>query len=109
MDAGGAFITLGSAQNLTPSSSWKEPNIMSPKDERISFARSALEKAVSMLQSNGQFNDSTYETPGRLYAQMAEFDRLTNQTIYKDILKRYFVEAADCPMDLSNESNDKRL
>lgn len=64
-----------------------------------------------MLQSNGQFNgafillyfqhrlpfyvsaDSTYETPGRLYAQMAEFDRLTNQTIYKDILKRYFAEA----------------
>ncbi len=37
--------------------------------------------------------DSTYETPGRLYAQMAEFDRLTNQIIYKDILKRYFVEA----------------
>ncbi|PBK60893.1 hypothetical protein ARMSODRAFT_897477 [Armillaria solidipes] len=87
------FITLSSAQNLMPSSSWKDPNITSSKDERISIASAALEKAVSMLQSNGQFNDSTYETPGRLYAQMAEFDRLTNQTKYKDILKRYFAEA----------------
>ncbi|PBK93437.1 hypothetical protein ARMGADRAFT_1062908, partial [Armillaria gallica] len=102
------FITLGSAQNLTPSSSWKEPNITSPKDDRISFARSALEKAVSMLQSNGQFNDSTYETPGRLYAQMAEFDRLTNQTIYKDILKRYFLEAESLNpgfLDMTSLSN----
>lgn len=25
-----------------------------------------------------------------LYAQMAEFDRITNQTKYKDVLKKYF-------------------
>ncbi|SJL17348.1 uncharacterized protein ARMOST_20898 [Armillaria ostoyae] len=33
---------------------------------------------------------SSYDIPGTLYAQMAEFDRLTNQTKYKDMLKQYF-------------------
>ncbi|KAK0433848.1 hypothetical protein EV421DRAFT_1993812 [Armillaria borealis] len=90
------FIKPGAAQDLTPSISWKastiseNPNITSSKDDRIGVASAALEKAVSMLQSNGQFNDSTYDTPGRLYAQMAEFDRLTNQTKYKQTLKQYF-------------------
>ncbi|KAK0433864.1 hypothetical protein EV421DRAFT_2039941 [Armillaria borealis] len=46
-----------------------------------------------MLQSNGQFNDSVYDTPGRLYAQMVEFDRLTNQTKYKQTLKQCFALA----------------
>ncbi|PBK61396.1 hypothetical protein ARMSODRAFT_896870, partial [Armillaria solidipes] len=68
-------------------------NITSSKEDRISIASAALEKAISMLQSNGQFSvssDSPYGTPGGLYAQMAEFDRLTNQTKYKEQLKGCF-------------------
>ncbi|PBK61062.1 hypothetical protein ARMSODRAFT_1025971 [Armillaria solidipes] len=87
------FIASGIAQDLTPSILWKNPNITSSKDERIDIASAALEKAVSMLQPNGQFNDSAYDTPGRLYGQMAEFDRLTNQTKYKQTLQQCFALA----------------
>ncbi|PBK86165.1 hypothetical protein ARMGADRAFT_941031 [Armillaria gallica] len=76
----------------------KNTDITSSKVDRINIASAALEKAISMLQGNGQFNgkffsDAEYEIPGRLYAQMAEFDRLTNQTKYKDALKQYFASA----------------
>ncbi|KAK0433872.1 hypothetical protein EV421DRAFT_1909779 [Armillaria borealis] len=93
------FIKSGGAQDLTPSTLWKasttslNPNITLSKDERIAIASAALDKAVSMLQSNGQFNDSAYDTPGRLYGQMAEFDRLTNQTKYKQTLHQCFALA----------------
>ncbi|KAK0435924.1 uncharacterized protein EV420DRAFT_1281477 [Desarmillaria tabescens] len=87
------YITLVSAQDLTPFTSWKNPNIASSKDDRISIASAALEKAVSMLQPNGKFGDSTHATSSRLYAQMAEFDRLTNQTKYKETLKQGFALA----------------
>ncbi|KAK0216401.1 hypothetical protein IW262DRAFT_1464960 [Armillaria fumosa] len=69
------------------------PNITSSKLDRIAIASAAIDKAVSMLQPNGQFNDSTFDIPGRLYAQMAEFDRLTSQTTYKQTLKQCFVLA----------------
>ncbi|SJL17361.1 uncharacterized protein ARMOST_20911 [Armillaria ostoyae] len=88
-----SFIALGAAQDLTPSISWKNPNITSSKDDRISIASAALDKAVSTLQPNGQFNDSLYGTPGRLYGQMVAFDRLTKQTKYKQTLKQGFALA----------------
>ncbi|KAK0468894.1 hypothetical protein IW261DRAFT_1676897 [Armillaria novae-zelandiae] len=89
------FIRSCSAQDFTPSILWKNqnPNITLSTDERIAITRAALEKAVSMLQPNGQFNDSAYDTPGRLYGQMAEFDRLTNQTKYKQTLRQCFALA----------------
>ncbi|KAK0216387.1 hypothetical protein IW262DRAFT_214172 [Armillaria fumosa] len=99
------FIPSGAAQDLTPSNSWKNPNITLSKDDRIGIAGAALDKAVRMLQSNGQFNDSTYDIPGRLYAQMAEFDRLTNQTKYKETLKQYFVLAESVSPDFLNKIN----
>ncbi|KAK0468939.1 hypothetical protein IW261DRAFT_1344744 [Armillaria novae-zelandiae] len=96
-------FTVGcSAQDFTPSTLWKNPNITLSKDERIAIASAALEKAVSMLQSNGQFNDSAYDTPGRLYGQMAEFDRLTNQTTYKETLRQCFALAESNNTGFSN-------
>ncbi|KAK0237335.1 hypothetical protein EDD85DRAFT_770967, partial [Armillaria nabsnona] len=66
------------------------PNITLSKDDRISIASVALDTAIKNLnQSNGQFN-GIYEAAGRFYAEMAEFDGLTNQTKYKDTLKQYF-------------------
>ncbi|KAK0443429.1 uncharacterized protein EV420DRAFT_1649215 [Desarmillaria tabescens] len=108
-----SFADTGAAQDLKPSTSWRKPNITTSKDECISIASAALEKAISNLTPDGMFggtflsftvlfnifrtfvshSDSTYGTPGRLYAQMVEFDRLTNQTKYKDMLKHYFVLA----------------
>ncbi|KAK0189333.1 hypothetical protein F5146DRAFT_1138719 [Armillaria mellea] len=92
------FIGACNAQDFTPSTLWKNPNITSSKDSRIAIASAALEKAIDMLQPNKQFNvqvspDSAYDTPGRLYGQMAEFDRLTNQTKYKQTLRQWFALA----------------
>ncbi|KAK0492357.1 hypothetical protein EDD18DRAFT_1358027 [Armillaria luteobubalina] len=85
------FRTLDAvvAQDFTPSSSWRSPNVTRSQDDRISIAGAALDKAIDFLLSNGSFN-SAYGTPGMLYAQMAKFDRVTNQTKYKDLLKSYF-------------------
>ncbi|PBK86081.1 hypothetical protein ARMGADRAFT_542235 [Armillaria gallica] len=78
------------AQDLTPSPTWRSPNIILSKDDRTSIAIIALGKAISMLnQTNGQFRDGIYRNGGILYAQMAEFDRLTSQTMYKETLKNY--------------------
>ncbi|PBK74639.1 hypothetical protein ARMSODRAFT_950649 [Armillaria solidipes] len=88
-------LLLVTAQDFTPSSSWRSPNVTTSQDERISIADAALDKTVGFFR-NGSFNDSAYGTPGMIYAQMAEFDRITNQTKYKDVLKTYFplMEAA---------------
>ncbi|KAK0482988.1 hypothetical protein EDD18DRAFT_1112370 [Armillaria luteobubalina] len=90
------FIMSCGAQDFTPSILWKNPNITLSKEQRIGITSAALEKAIGMLQPNGQFNDSAYDTPGRLYTcygQMAEFDRLMNQTEYKDTLRHCFALA----------------
>ncbi|KAK0188239.1 hypothetical protein F5146DRAFT_1062608 [Armillaria mellea] len=83
-------LLLVAAQDFTPSSSWRSPNVTTSQDDRISIAGAALDKTIGFLQSDGSFNGSAYGTPGMLYAQMAEFDRVTNQTKYKDMLKKYF-------------------
>lgn len=83
-------LLLVAAQDFTPSSSWRSPNVTTSQDDRISIAGAALDKTAGFLRSDGSFNDSAYGTPGMLYAQMAEFDRITNQTKYKDVLKKYF-------------------
>ncbi|PBK86143.1 hypothetical protein ARMGADRAFT_941017, partial [Armillaria gallica] len=69
------------------------PNITSSKNECIGIARAALDKVVTMLQSNGQLNGALYSFSLLLYWQMAEFDRLTNQTKYKQTLKQIFALA----------------
>ncbi|KAK0216393.1 hypothetical protein IW262DRAFT_1510957 [Armillaria fumosa] len=97
-----SFIALCTAQDLAPSISWKNPNITSSKDDRIRIASAALDKVISMLQPNGQFNDSLYGTPGRLYGQMAQFDRLTNQTKYRQTLKQGFALAESVNSDFSS-------
>ncbi|KAK0464711.1 uncharacterized protein EV420DRAFT_1517779 [Desarmillaria tabescens] len=83
-------LLLAAAQDFTPSSSWRSSNVTTSESDRISIASAALDKTVGLLQSDGSFNDSAYGTPGTFYAEMAEFDRVTNQTKYKDVLKKYF-------------------
>ncbi|KAK0244422.1 hypothetical protein EDD85DRAFT_808019 [Armillaria nabsnona] len=83
-------LLLVAAQDFIPSSSWRSPNVTTSQDDRISIAGAALDKTAGFFLSDGSFNDSAYGTPGMLYAQMAEFDRITNQTKYKDVLKKYF-------------------
>ncbi|KAK0471216.1 hypothetical protein IW261DRAFT_1597432 [Armillaria novae-zelandiae] len=71
-------------------------NVTQSWDERISNASASLQQAITMVnQTHGQFNVSngTYADAGALYAQMVEYDRLTNQTKYKVILRDYFTVA----------------
>ncbi len=48
-------------------------------------------------------SDSAYDTPARLYAQMAEFDKLTNQTKYKQTLKQCFALAESTSPEFLNK------
>ncbi|KAK0482982.1 hypothetical protein EDD18DRAFT_1432721 [Armillaria luteobubalina] len=97
-----SIIRSYGAQDFTPPILWKNSNITLSKDERIAITSAALEQAVSMLQPNGQFNDSAYDTPGRLYGQMAEFDRLMNQTKYKQTLRQCFALAESISPEFSS-------
>ncbi|KAJ7238622.1 hypothetical protein C8J57DRAFT_1478583 [Mycena rebaudengoi] len=65
---------------LLASSAWRKPAILSSSADRIKLASDALEESINHLTSAGQF-------AGRLYEQMAEFDLMTNQTRYRDILE----------------------
>ncbi|KAJ7167974.1 hypothetical protein C8R46DRAFT_259020 [Mycena filopes] len=65
---------------------------MSPAD-RINVAEAALEKAISMLGPDAQFDGQTLGYTAQLYSQMAQFDIATNQTKYADTLRQYFLKA----------------
>ncbi|KAK0471199.1 hypothetical protein IW261DRAFT_1612199 [Armillaria novae-zelandiae] len=70
---------------------WRGTNVTQSRICRINVATSALQEAMDMLnQTDGQFHNGTYADAGVLYAQMVEFDRLTNHTKYKHKLKHYF-------------------
>ncbi|PBK61073.1 hypothetical protein ARMSODRAFT_1065498 [Armillaria solidipes] len=68
-----------------------------PQDDRIGIASAALQKAMNMLnKTTGHFSDDAtgnFGAAATLFAQMAELDRLTNQTLHKDNLKGYFRHA----------------
>ncbi|ESK89893.1 glycoside hydrolase family 76 protein [Moniliophthora roreri MCA 2997] len=81
------------AQSWTAQPTWRKPNITTPQNDRIQLARQALESGYEMLTNNGQFEGMPYRTPPIFYANMAEFDFLTNQTIYKEKLRKLFREA----------------
>ncbi|KAF7365901.1 Glycoside hydrolase family 76 protein [Mycena venus] len=80
------------------SSSWRKPNITTSRDDRVSVAEAAIEKALVFIDAtNGQFSDpgDSYGLGGTLYSQLAEFDLATNQTKYADVLQRYFLAAGE--------------
>jgi len=88
----------------------QKPNITTSRNDTISIADLAIEKALTLLNpSTAQFDgkqlcllpfsnplhwgytlDEPYDIAGHLYSQMAEFDIITNQTKYKTLLKTYF-------------------
>ncbi|PBK86117.1 hypothetical protein ARMGADRAFT_1128186 [Armillaria gallica] len=79
------------AQDFKPPPTWINPNITQSKEYCLTTASKALKEAIHKINlADGQFHDGRYADAGILYAQMVEFDRLTNQTQYKDKLKDYF-------------------
>ncbi|KAF5367476.1 hypothetical protein D9758_003701 [Tetrapyrgos nigripes] len=77
-----------------------------PLQSRISTAAAALDKALEFLQEDGTFDgetsrgtdflvdlilfeDNSYTGP-YLFGELAEFDRITNQTMYQDVIKNSY-------------------
>uniref|UniRef100_A0A0W0F4H3 Uncharacterized protein n=1 Tax=Moniliophthora roreri TaxID=221103 RepID=A0A0W0F4H3_MONRR len=90
-----AYHGLASAQNseFVPNPAWQNPDITLSLEERVAIAKNAIEKTLSMMvDENGQLKleDDNYGAAGRFFSQMAEFDMVTNQTIYKDQLFKFF-------------------
>ncbi|KAJ7908218.1 hypothetical protein B0H13DRAFT_2331620 [Mycena leptocephala] len=88
-----SYFLLSCRAGQLASSSWRRPNITISPADRISIADAAIEKAISMLGPDAQFDGQSLGYAGQLYSQMAEFDIATNQTKYADTLKQYFLQA----------------
>ncbi|KAJ7260617.1 hypothetical protein C8J57DRAFT_1636635 [Mycena rebaudengoi] len=74
---------------------WRKPNITASPAERVNLAGAALALAVSQLNPVPQFfpnatNDAVAGCKGSFYGQLAEFDLITEQTVYKKTLNTYF-------------------
>ncbi|KAF8205423.1 hypothetical protein K438DRAFT_1579659, partial [Mycena galopus ATCC 62051] len=69
------------------------PNITISPTDRVGLAEAGVQKAISMLSPDAQFDGQSLAYAAQLYSQMAEFDMVTNQTKYADTLKQYFLEA----------------
>ncbi|KAF9270244.1 hypothetical protein L218DRAFT_1071705 [Marasmius fiardii PR-910] len=89
-------VTFTSAQSFPPNPAWQNPNITVSPEERIAIAKGAIDTTLSMLvDGNNQvkFVDGIYAAAARTFSQMADFDRFTNQSIYKDQLLEFFPQA----------------
>ncbi|KAL0071995.1 hypothetical protein AAF712_000918 [Marasmius tenuissimus] len=89
-------LMAANAQTFVPNPGWRNTNIDVSTKDRIDIARDALNKAIAMIvdDSNGlKFEDGNYGPIGRLFSQMAQFDMLTKQTVYKERLLDFFPQA----------------
>ncbi|KAJ7282665.1 hypothetical protein C8J57DRAFT_1710755 [Mycena rebaudengoi] len=82
------FLPHLACAGLLASSAWRKPAILSSSADRIKVAGDALEESIRHLTSAGQIAGEFFQIPGRLYEQMAEFDLMTNQILYRDILEK---------------------
>ncbi|KAJ7586171.1 hypothetical protein C8J56DRAFT_1165741 [Mycena floridula] len=88
------FPQFDAANSTTPfvsSPQWRKPGFVTTPDRRMSLAQAALEQSVNLLNSTTALitgGDTT--TTAMLYSQMARFDQLTNQTVYRNQLKSLF-------------------
>ncbi|KAK7027475.1 hypothetical protein VNI00_015220 [Paramarasmius palmivorus] len=96
-----SFLLISLAVNilvqaqLIPDSRWTESNITISRQERIDIAAQALDTTIAMLDSNMLFGSqngskTSLSDTARLFAQLAAFDGLSNQTKYMDRVRKYF-------------------
>ncbi|KAJ7884522.1 hypothetical protein B0H13DRAFT_2343640 [Mycena leptocephala] len=74
------------------SSSWRKPNVTLSSAERVTLASAALERSVSAINTDTGFRAT-------VYYQMADFDDLTNQTMYEDQLLGFISAATKSQQD----------
>ncbi|KAJ6491914.1 hypothetical protein C8R45DRAFT_1095984 [Mycena sanguinolenta] len=84
---------LSSASSLVLSS-WRKPNITTSLADRVSIAQAALDRAISGLSPDNNYDGAPWGITGLLFSQLADFDRITNQTMYHDKLTQLFAAAA---------------
>ncbi|KAL0577968.1 hypothetical protein V5O48_004004 [Marasmius crinis-equi] len=88
---------LISSLDLPSTSSWRKPGITASREERIN--RTAA--AIDMFIKSDTFFNSPPPQPlpnkswpyGELLAEIADFDILTNQTRYKEVVQKYYLPA----------------
>ncbi|KAJ7917402.1 hypothetical protein B0H13DRAFT_2322353 [Mycena leptocephala] len=73
-------------------SSWRKPNVTLPTAERVTLGNAALERSVSAIDTDTGFRAT-------LYYQMADFDGLTNETMYEDSLLGFIMAATKSLQD----------
>ncbi|KIK70000.1 hypothetical protein GYMLUDRAFT_151902 [Collybiopsis luxurians FD-317 M1] len=72
------------AQDLGVPTSWREFSNSRPLDERISIAKSTIDRILPQLDtSNAQFNGIGYWQSGNAFSAMANFDHLTSTKTYQ--------------------------
>ncbi|KAG7099243.1 hypothetical protein E1B28_001106 [Marasmius oreades] len=84
------------AQGFVPNPAWRNASITTSPEERIAVAKDALDVTLSMMvDEKGQlkFEDTNYGAAANLFAQMAQFDGFTNQSIYRNQLLNLFPQA----------------
>ncbi|KAF9270243.1 hypothetical protein L218DRAFT_982845 [Marasmius fiardii PR-910] len=104
--------TLIVAQSFAPNPAWRNPNITLSPEERTKIAKDAIDTTLSLVRDgNGQvqFIDTNYAAAARLFSQMADFDRFTNQSIYKNTLLNLFPQAETFRPDFAHASVNWRL
>ncbi|KAF8182500.1 hypothetical protein K438DRAFT_1767418 [Mycena galopus ATCC 62051] len=71
------------------SSSWREPNVTLSFAERAALASAALGISSSVLATTTDYRHRiSRNTPVTVFYQMADFDSLTNQTSYGDVVEK---------------------
>ncbi|KAL0563169.1 hypothetical protein V5O48_018906, partial [Marasmius crinis-equi] len=91
-----AVVETVNAQAFAPNPAWDSPNISTPTGERIAIARAGIDKTLSMIVDTNEqlkFEALDYATIGNFLSEMAQFDMLTNQTLYKAQLLEFFPQA----------------
>ncbi|KAJ6495444.1 hypothetical protein C8R45DRAFT_1095076 [Mycena sanguinolenta] len=89
----GLYFSMGCLGGQLASSAWRKPYITTSLTDRVRIAGAGVQKGISMLSADAQFDGQSLGYAAQLYSQMAELDIVSNQTQYADTLKQYFSEA----------------
>ncbi|KAF8182426.1 hypothetical protein K438DRAFT_1975557 [Mycena galopus ATCC 62051] len=77
----GIFHGVLATPEIVPSS-WRKPNVTLSSAERVALTSAALQRSISELPT-------TTGSRSTVYYQMADFDALTNQTTYANVLQQF--------------------
>ncbi|KAF7344397.1 Glycoside hydrolase family 76 protein [Mycena sanguinolenta] len=87
------YFSVGCSGGKLASSAWRKPNITTSLTDRVRIADAGVQKAISMLSPDAQFDGQSLAYAAQLYSQMAELDIVSNQTQYADTLRNNFLNA----------------